>query len=223
MSPPPPAAISRDAPSLALWVGLVVAGYLCGSIPFGPIVARVRGVNLRSIGSGNIGATNVARALGRPLGLLVFLCDAAKGGLPVLMVHGLLHGSPGAGPEPVGDADRVDWIVATVGAAAFLGHLFPPWLGFRGGKGVATAFGVFAALALPAAVLAGVTFLGVYATTRLSSLGSLVGATVFLPAVWFSTHQTADLALALFMWALIVVRHRDNIGRLRRREELRGR
>src|SRR5262249_41045323 len=112
-----------------LWV---VAAYLAGSIPFGVLFARARGVDLRQVGSGNIGATNASRALGKKIGALVFLCDAAKGTAPVLLARWRL-----------GESGQASWWVAGVGAAAFVGHLASPWLRFRGGKGVATAFGVF--------------------------------------------------------------------------------
>src|SRR5688500_11562142 len=110
----------------------VVGSYLAGSIPFGLVVARARGVDIRAVGSKNIGATNVARALGKKLGALVLFLDALKGLLPTLVARHALH--------------LDDNLVALVGLAAILGHVFPVWLRFRGGKGVATALGVFAAL-----------------------------------------------------------------------------
>jgi glycerol-3-phosphate acyltransferase PlsY len=185
----------------------VVLAYLAGSIPFGVVFAKARGIDLRQVGSGNIGATNAARALGKGLGILVFLCDAAKGWLPTLLARQLL--APVAGP----------WAVAAVGAAAFIGHLAPPWLGFRGGKGVATAFGVFLAISPPAALAAGAVFAVLYATTRIASIGSLAAATLVLPALYLLGAPPASLALAGFMWLLIVWKHRGNIGRLLRREE----
>ena len=182
---------------------VVIGGYLAGSIPFGVLFARARGVDLTHVGSGNIGATNVGK---------ISLCDAAKGALPVygaraLEEAGLLDGA-GNG-----------WGVAAVGAAAFLGHITTPWLGFHGGKGVATAFGVFVSLAPPMALAAGGVFLLVYRVTHISSLGSLLSTTLFVPGVWLWTHDPARVALALFMWVGIVVRHRGNIARLWKREE----
>ena len=181
----------------------VLLGYLAGSIPFGVIVGKLRGVDIRAVGSGNIGATNAARALGKPLGVVVLLCDAAKGAVPVLIAAHYL--------DP--------WGTAAVGGAAFVGHLAPPWLGFRGGKGVATAFGVFLALAPLATAGAAAVFVVAYALTRTASVGSLLATTVFVPAVWWATHDPARAALAAFMWLLIVIKHRGNIGRLWRREE----
>lgn len=187
----------------------VVAAYLAGSIPFGVLFARARGVDLRKVGSGNIGATNAARALGRRAGFAVFLCDAAKGTVPIL----LAARAPGLAGSP--------WGQAAVGGAAFLGHLTSPWLGFRGGKGVATAFGVFLALSPLLALGAGAVFAILYLATRTASVGSLVATTLFVPAVWLVSHAPEKLALGAFMWLLIVIKHRGNIGRLLRHQESR--
>jgi len=189
---------------------LVVGSFLAGSVPFGVLFARARGVDLRTVGSGNIGATNAARALGRKVGVVVFLCDAAKGTLPVLLALRLMP------PTEAGEA-----VVAACGAAAFLGHLYPPWLGLRGGKGVATAFGVFLALSPTAALVSIALFAVCYAAFRVSSIGSLCGATLFPFTLWRLGTRPAFLALAVVVWALIVWRHRGNIGRLIRREESR--
>jgi glycerol-3-phosphate acyltransferase PlsY len=205
----PPEARPYKAEVLPLAVLFVLGGYLAGSIPFGVLFARARGVDLRTIGSGNIGATNVARALGRPLGIVVFLCDAAKGFAPMLAARLLL-------------APRMEhgaWVVAAVGVAAFLGHLFPPWLAFRGGKGVATAFGVFLALSVYPSLIAGACFVVTWAVTRISSVGSMVAATLFVPALWYFGADRAYLAAAIAMWALILFKHRSNIGRLLRGQE----
>ena len=189
---------------------LVVLGFLAGSIPFGFVIARLfLGVDVRDVGSGNIGATNVARAGGKGVGVVVLLLDVAKAVLPMLAARALLRG------EPSGET----WVVL-VGLAAFLGHLFTPWLGFRGGKGVATGLGVFLVLS-PVAALAGVvTFAVAYGATRMSSVGSLSGtaacaAVTFLVAGPSSPTAWAGLALA----ALIFLRHRENIGRILRGEE----
>jgi glycerol-3-phosphate acyltransferase PlsY len=196
----------------ALGALLVVAGYLAGSIPFGFILARLLlGVDVRTVGSGNIGGTNVARAGGKALGVTVILLDAAKAIVPILVARRLL-----------GDAPRAEvWVVA-VAVAAFVGHLFPVWLGFKGGKGVATALGIFAVLAPWAAVAGIVAYALVYVLTRISSLGSLVGTAACALAT-FAVHGArspvpwAGVALA----ALIVLRHRENIRRLLSGEEKR--
>lgn len=194
---------------VAFAVAAVVVGYLAGSIPFGVLFARARGIDLRKVGSGNIGATNAARALGKRLGIVVFLCDAAKGYGPVMAARWLFEARMMHGAS----------VVAAVGAAAFLGHLTSPFLGGKGGKGVATGFGVFLALSVYPALLGAAAFVLLYALTRISSLGSLAGATVVLPALWYFGADVAYLAVSGFMWVLIVVKHRGNIERLLRREE----
>jgi glycerol-3-phosphate acyltransferase PlsY len=191
---------------------LVLGGYLAGSIPFGFLLGRVvLGIDIRKVGSGNIGGTNVARAGGKKLGFAVIVLDAAKAVIPVLLTRRFLEGSP--------DAEL--WTVC-VAVAAFAGHLFPVWLGFKGGKGVATAVGIFLVLA-PYAALAGlVTYAVAYAATRISSVGSLAGTAVctlgtFVAYGWSSPVSWAGLVIAL----LIVVRHHENIRRILSGEEKR--
>jgi acyl phosphate:glycerol-3-phosphate acyltransferase len=193
-----------------LWsaVGVCFAGYLLGSIPFGVLVARaVRGVDVRAAGSGNIGATNVARVVGVGPGLVVLALDAGKGALAVLSARALLPGAEVA--------------QALTGLCAVLGHIAPVSLGFRGGKGVATALGVLAVL-VPAGALAGVLAYGcVFALFRISSLGSLSAGTaaVAASAVWPGTRLSVGLTSLLF--ALILFTHRGNIRRLLSRQETR--
>jgi glycerol-3-phosphate acyltransferase PlsY len=190
-------------------LALAVA-FLCGSVPFGVVFARLRGVDLRSVGSGNIGATNAARALGRRIGVVVLVCDAAKGYAPVVAARVLF----------AGDA-RAAWLVAAVGLAAFLGHLYSPWLKLRGGKGVATGLGVFLALAPASAAVAAVVWILVYALTRVSSLGSLAGTTALLPTLLLRGEPRPTLVLGGVLYVLIVWKHRENLRRLLRREETR--
>jgi glycerol-3-phosphate acyltransferase PlsY len=189
---------------------LVLGGYLSGSIPWGVVLGRLfLGVDVRTVGSGNIGATNVARAGGRKLGILVMLLDAAKAAVPVLLSRLLLRGQP----------DGEVWVLA-VALAAFVGHVFPVWLRFRGGKGVATAFGIFLVLA-PWAALAGLlAWMGGYLLTRISSVGSLAGSAACVAGT-FLTHGLRHPAswTALLIGGLIVLRHRGNIVRLVRGEE----
>ncbi len=190
---------------------LVVLGYLAGSIPFGVILARLfLGVDVRTVGSGNIGATNVARAGGgKKLGVAVVILDAAKAVVPILLARRLVAASPHAEL----------WVMA-VAIAAFAGHLFPVWIGFRGGKGVATGLGIFVVLA-PWGAVAGVAgYLAGYLATRISSVGSLLG-TALCVAGGFVTHGArSPISWAgLAIGALIFVRHKDNIGRLLRGEE----
>ncbi len=182
---------------LALIVTAVLA-YLVGSIPFGLLLARAMGLgNLREIGSGNIGATNVLRTGSKKAAALTLLLDAVKGAVPVLLARHLLGE----------DAAQV------AGLAAFLGHLFPVWIGFRGGKGVATFLGVVLALAWPVGVVACVTWLVVAYATRYSSLSALVAAALSPVWAWVLGYQQT-VGLILLLVVLIFLRHHENISRL---------
>jgi glycerol-3-phosphate acyltransferase PlsY len=185
---------------------LLAGAYLLGSVPFGLILSRaLAGVDVRRVGSGNIGATNVSRAAGKKVGILTLVLDAAKGALPVLVAQ-LLGLAPAWG--------------AAAGIAAFLGHLFPPWLGFKGGKGVATALGVSAAFA-PLAALAGIlVFSATLAATRFVSVGSLLGTAACAAAIFAVRGAESPASWAgAAMAVVIVVRHLPNVRRLRRGEE----
>ena len=186
--------------------GLVLLGYLSGSIPFGLLLVRAtRGVDVRERGSGNIGATNVARVAGKPLGVLVLVLDALKGALPVLLARAVESG-------PV--------VPAAVGLAAFAGHVAPPWLGFRGGKGVATALGVLAVLAPRAALAGALTYGLVLALWRISSVGSLLAGLVAVAVAWLVPGTpVASAGLVLVLFAAMLWTHRGNIGRPLRRGE----
>jgi glycerol-3-phosphate acyltransferase PlsY len=189
---------------------LVCAGYLAGSIPFGVLLGRlVAGVDPRTVGSGNIGASNVARAAGKKVGIAVLVLDALKAALPMLATARLLQGDPSA----------QTW-ETLVGLAAFVGHIFPVWLGFKGGKGVATALGVFAVLAPWPTLLAVLAFGVAFAVTRIAAVGSLVGTAVCTAGVFFAYGATSVTAWAALMVAVLVVwRHRSNLARLRRGAE----
>jgi len=189
-------------------IGLCVGAYLAGSIPFGVLVARAKGVDLRQVGSGNIGATNVARALGKGWAIAVLLGDAAKGFVPVWLGRRL--GFPAAA-------------VALAGLAAIVGHMFTLFLRGRGGKGVATSLGVALALSPTAALIGFGVYLALFTATRLSSLGSLLGVWTF--SLFFTFHDAPPaplVGLALAGAALVTLRHRQNIGRLLRGEEKRA-
>jgi glycerol-3-phosphate acyltransferase PlsY len=188
---------------------LVVAGYLSGSIPFGLVMAKLLlDIDVREVGSGNIGATNAARAGGKKLGALVLLLDALKAVVPILVTRRLLAGS-----------ERVDLWVMGVAVAAFAGHLFPVWLRFKGGKGVATGLGIFLVLA-PWAALAGLaTWVGVYLATGISSVGSLAGSLVCVLSGFYLLGSTPISWGCAAVGALIWWRHRENIRRLIRGEE----
>ncbi len=183
-----------------LTLAVVVLAYLCGSIPTGVLLSRRRGVDPRDVGSGNIGATNVARAAGATAGLLTLAGDLLKGLVPVLLAR------------RVGLSNAA---VAVVGLSAFVGHLYSCFLGFDGGKGVATALGVLLGAApLAAVVLVGV-FIATLAATRFVSLSSLVAAGLASPLLAALGYPTATVTIGILTGALIAFRHRDNIRRLR--------
>jgi glycerol-3-phosphate acyltransferase PlsY len=191
---------------------ILILAYLIGSIPFSYLVARWRGVDVRRVGSGNVGATNVMRSAGVAAGLAAFLLDAAKGAGAALVAHAL---AARLAPE------AATVLPAAAAAAAVLGHVFPVWLRFRGGKGVATGAGAFVPLAPLSAGLALATFGVVAFATRYVSLASIVGATT-LAALAFATQPNPAVAwAAAFCAAVIIVKHRDNIDRLRRGNERR--
>ncbi len=178
----------------------VIAAYLLGTIPFGVIFAKSRGVDVRRAGSGNIGATNVGRTVGKTAGVLTLVCDVVKGFLPVAAARW-------AGLPP-------GW-VATACLAAVLGHIYSPWLLFRGGKGVATAAGVFLAAAPVSAVIAVLGFVAAAKSSRRVSVGSLVGVLILPFALWLLGAAPQMTAAGAITALLIILRHKENIQRLR--------
>ncbi len=196
----------------------VLASYFAGSLPMGLFVGKLRGVDLRQHGSGNIGATNAGRVLGKPWFFVVFALDFLKSFGPALTVQRLWSGS---------------WFTGTnaslaAGAAAVVGHVFPIFLKFRGGKGVATACGLFLALAPAPAAIALLAWMVSAKLSRYVSVGSLVAAVVLPLGCWMLPRLTSVKVTGSVRWtallvgALIVVRHRGNIGRLLRGEEPRS-
>lgn len=180
-------------------LAFTVGAYLVGSIPTGVLLGRVAGVDVRAQGSGNIGATNVARTAGRAFGVLTLLGDALKGFVPVALARAAALG---------------DESVATVGVAALFGHVFSVFLGFRGGKGVATGFGALLGLAPAAIVLPLAVFVVTMAASRIVSLSSMLAA-LSVPIALAALRYPASLAwAATAMTALILLRHRENISRL---------
>jgi acyl phosphate:glycerol-3-phosphate acyltransferase len=215
---------------------IVAVSYLLGSIPFGYLLVRIfRGQDVRETGSGNIGATNVARTGSKGLAIVTLLLDALKGYAAVRFAFWLAgsrfaNGAPGGinGQAPrVMDSQTIFLLAALAAFCAILGHMFTVWLNFKGGKGVATAVGAFAALAPRAIVVALVLFIIVVLLTRYISLGSMVAAAAFpLLVLWFNPAERTTVPILLLIVAsslLIIVRHNDNIRRLLARTENRWR
>jgi glycerol-3-phosphate acyltransferase PlsY len=196
-----------------------VAAYLLGAIPFSLVIGqRVKGIDLREHGSGNLGATNVYRNLGKGWGGLCLLLDAAKGVAAVLLMTLVVDAIPRGEALPLhltGDVWRI-----LAGAAAILGHSFSPFVRFKGGKGIATTFGVFLILEPLAVLLAFAVFVAVFLATRIVSLGSLSAAAVFPWAVLIFELRSRSVSVTLIVFsaiiaALVIWRHRENIRRLR--------
>jgi glycerol-3-phosphate acyltransferase PlsY len=197
--------------SPAMIAAAILGGYLLGSIPFGVIVMKAAGAgDPRAIGSGNIGATNVLRSGKRGLAALTLLGDGGKGALAVLVAWlATRHAS----------VQAQALLTALAGGAAFFGHLFPVWLGFKGGKGVATFFGTLLAAAWPVGLAAGATWLLVAAVFRISSLAALVAVAVAPVIALLLGRPWPIAALAAVMAVLVYLRHLPNIQRLVKGEE----
>lgn len=178
---------------------LVVFGYLIGSVPVGFIFGTLSGVDVRQAGSGNVGATNVARVVGKWQGLATLVGDVAKGSVPAFLSLQLGFTVTAA---------------ALVGLAAFLGHLYPVFLKFKGGKGVATAFGVFLILAPMATLILVFVFFFVAMASRVVSLASVVATGAAPVVLWLFSYPLFLVALSFLIGSLIVFRHRENIQRL---------
>jgi glycerol-3-phosphate acyltransferase PlsY len=191
---------------------VILVAYLLGSIPFGYLIVRAKeGSDIRQTGSGGTGATNVSRRAGKIAGLLTLLLDALKGAGAVLFAMWIFQ-------QP---RDSAFWWITAAAIAVLLGHIFPIWLRFRGGKGVATAVGVFLVLAPAAVAVALLIFIGIVFLTRYVSLGSIVAALAIPLLIWLQhvfvrpfEAPVALLAAALLGALLIVFAHRENIARL---------
>ena len=219
------------------WTLCIAGAYLLGSIPFGVLIGRAKGVDIREYGSKNIGATNVGRGLGRPFGYLCFVLDMGKGCIPVLIAGWLAQV---IGHNPMELPGGVLWLWMLVGIAALLGHMFSIFLGFKGGKGVATAFGALVAmwpvLTIPA-LIALAAWIVVVICTRVISIASMAAALIVPIATLISLliahgdaedtvgtsdrfiNATAPMVITIAIAALVLWRHRSNIGRLLRGEE----
>jgi glycerol-3-phosphate acyltransferase PlsY len=176
----------------------VLFGYLAGSVPFAFLLARRAGIDVRVAGSGNVGATNVLRTTDAWRGFFVMALDVAKGAAAVLLVH------------PGGSAS----VAALTGAAAIVGHIYPVWLRFHGGKGVAVAAGVFSVLSPLATAVAASLFLVTVSLTRYVSLGSIAATLALPPVAWWAGAPRAVVLAAVGAGALILFRHRANLRRL---------
>ena len=179
---------------------LLCAAFLIGSIPFGYVIGRVfYRTDIRKQGSGNIGAMNALRTLGSGGAVAVLLLDALKGFVPTFVAVAFF---------------RSDVLGAAVAAATILGHCFSPWLRWRGGKGVATSFGAIFGLSWQAGLVTVAAWLAGAAATHYSSVGSMLGSLVAPLAIFFFTRSAAETAYGLFAAILVIVKHRENIGRL---------
>lgn len=187
-------------------------GFLSGSIPWSWVIGRLLGTDIRKTGSGNAGATNLSRACGRPAGIAGLLLDAAKGALPVYLAG---SGMIWTVPNPV--------LAASMTAvAAVLGHVFSPWLGFRGGKGVATMLGAMLVLAPATVGISAGVFLLVFILWRYVSLASICGAVTMVPAVFLiRTGEPSVQSVVILLALVVVIRHASNIRRLLHGEEKR--
>ena len=188
--------------------GFAVLSYLLGAIPNGFLIARAKGIDIRTVGSGNIGATNVYRSVSKSLGILTFVLDAVKGAVPALVFPHLV--------STLANVMTPDWLPLLFGGLAIAGHTWPVYLGFKGGKGVATSAGALIGIA-PAAMGIGVLcWLVALITTRFLSVASIVAA-VSVPAAgwWLYSSRGVTLPVALtLLGALIIWRHKGNIKRL---------
>jgi len=190
-------------PSIPILLLICIAAFFLGAIPFGFLAGKLQGKDIRTLGSGNIGATNAFRELGLKAGLTVFLLDAMKGFLPIF---GATQAMPG-----LGDGWRVG-----IGLAAILGHIYSPFVRFKGGKGAATALGVLIALSPVVALITFLVFVVVVSLTRYVSLGSILGAVAEIAVFWLVI-PSSSLFLKLFgtiAGLFVIVRHRANISRL---------
>jgi len=187
-----------------------LGSYLLGSIPTGFLVAKARGIDIRTVGSGNIGATNVFRYLGVPAGVLVLLVDALKGWIAVVVLGRLIWNAFHGGADP----QAREWLAIIAGLSAILGHNFTCWLHFKGGKGIATSAGVLIALVPWSLLVIFVVWIIVFALTRYVSLASIC-ASVTLPfAAWLTKESFTMISITTAMSALAIYKHRLNIQRL---------
>ena len=187
-----------------------VAGYFLGSIPTGYLVASARGIDIRTVGSGNIGATNVFRHLGVPAGIFVLLADGFKGWLAVIIASNLFWGWF----HSAGSAQAREWSAITAGLLAILGHNFTCWLHFKGGKGIATSAGVLLALVPLALLIILALWIAIFVVTRYVSLASICAAAALPLTTWLTGQSPTMIGITGAMGALAIYKHKANIQRL---------
>ena len=187
---------------------LPIASYLIGAIPFGLLIGRLAGIDVRTSGSGNIGATNVTRLAGKKFGVFTLLLDVLKGFLPIFVASQLL-------PQGSG----MEFVILLCGILAVVGHMFPIYLRFKGGKGVATGVGVLLFLSPAAVGITIVVFVATVALTGFVSAGSLLGAGLSPLWLWFFGESAGAVTAGAIITLLIWIKHHENIGRLIRGEE----
>ena len=190
--------------------GLVILGYLIGAIPFGVIVSKLaRGIDVREHGSGSMGMTNVMRTVGKRAGAAVFIADVLKGAGAVALAWPIIGST----------SDTFVWGCAAGGVAAVIGHSWPVYIGFRGGRGIATGFGALLVICWPVALISLAVFAIVVSIYRYVSLGSILAATTMLlsmiPFVIYDKEPVASIVFASVVAAIVIFRHRGNIKRLR--------
>ena len=188
----------------------VVVAYLLGSIPTGFLVARAQGLDIRTLGSGNIGATNVFRYLGKTAGIFVLLADAAKGFLAVLLAAKVMAPAFATSTQP----QLREWFEILAGLGAILGHNFTCWLSFKGGKGIATSAGVLLALVPWSLLVIFGVWIIVFASTRYVSLASIAASASLPFAAWFTGESITLVSITAFMAAMAIYKHRTNLQRL---------
>jgi glycerol-3-phosphate acyltransferase PlsY len=192
------------------YIGVILLGYLLGSIPTGFLVAKARGLDIRTVGSGNIGATNVFRYLGKPAGIFVLVADGLKGWLAVVVFSRLMAGVF----SPSTDAAGREWLAICAGISAILGHNYTCWLHFKGGKGIATSAGVLVALVpIPFLIILGI-WIVVFAISRYVSLASICAAFALPFAAWITGQSLTMIIVVSTMAALAIYKHKANIQRL---------
>jgi len=191
-----------------VYIVIAVAAYLLGSIPTGYLVARARGIDIRTVGSGNIGATNVFRILGKPAGVFVLVADGLKGFAACAWLADLMVQRFAVAP------DKIECLKIVAGICAVLGHNFTCWLKFKGGKGIATSAGVYFALAPLAAGIALGTWVIVFALGRYVSVASIAAAVALPAAVWLTKNNLFFGIVTTALGLLAIIKHRSNIQRL---------